>query len=130
MGGAVTPEQVAAARLPDGTALVDLMDGIGGDQTRLDRVLRRPGDIAGYLELHIEQGPVLEREGIPLGVVTAIAAPLRAKVVLTGVADHSGATMMDERYDALCAAAEVVLAVERLCTAPRHHGHRGHHRPD
>ena len=117
MGGAVTPEQVAAARLPDGTALVDLMDGIGGDQSRLDRVRRRPGAIAGYLELHIEQGPVLEREGIPLGVVTAIAAPLRARVVLTGVADHSGATMMDERYDALCAAAEVVLAVERLCTA-------------
>lgn len=118
MGGAVTPEQVAAARLADGTALVDLIDGIGGDQTRLDRVLRRPGDIAGYLELHIEQGPVLEREGIPLGVVTAIAAPLRARVVITGVADHSGATMMDERYDALCAAAEVVLAVERLCSDP------------
>ena len=118
MSGAVTAEQVRRAELADGTTLSSLIDRLGGDHQNLEDVLRGTQDIHGYLELHIEQGPVLERKQIPLGVVTAIAAPLRATVTLSGVADHSGATMMNERYDALCAAAEVVLAVERLCGNP------------
>ena len=118
MSGAVTAEQVKKAELADGTTLSSLIDRLGGNHQNLESVLRDTHDIHGYLELHIEQGPVLEREQIPLGVVTAIAAPLRATVILSGVADHSGATMMNERYDALCAAAEVILAVERLCGNP------------
>jgi N-carbamoyl-L-amino-acid hydrolase len=118
MSGAVSAEQVRESRLADGTTLSSLINYLGGDEQKLESVLRGPDDIHGYLELHIEQGPVLEREHIPLGVVTAIAAPLRATVTIFGVADHSGATMMNERYDALCAAAEIILCVERLCGNP------------
>jgi len=71
-------------------------------------------ELAGYVEVHIEQGPVLEREGLPVGVVTAIAGQTRARIVLTGEAGHAGTLPMDARRDALAAAAEVVLSVERL----------------
>jgi hydantoinase/carbamoylase family amidase len=69
--------------------------------------------IGGCLELHIEQGRRLERGGRRLGVVTAVASPIRLRVVVAGRSDHSGATPMDDRQDALCAAAELVLAIER-----------------
>ncbi|MCH7706176.1 MAG: hydantoinase/carbamoylase family amidase, partial [Chloroflexi bacterium] len=118
MAGALTPQQVLAAQGSEGNSLEEALAFIGGDAQRLGEVCRRPGEIFGYLELHIEQGPVLEREGVPVGVVTAIAAPCRGRATLVGRADHSGATMMNERYDALCGAAEVVLAVERICGAP------------
>jgi hydantoinase/carbamoylase family amidase len=70
--------------------------------------------LAGYLEVHIEQGPVLEREGLPVGVVTAIAGQSRVRVVARGEAGHAGTVPMAARRDALAAAAEVVLAVERV----------------
>jgi N-carbamoyl-L-amino-acid hydrolase len=69
--------------------------------------------VASCLELHIEQGRRLEDAGAQLGVVTAVAAPIRLRATVTGRPDHSGATPMDGRRDALCAAAELVLAVER-----------------
>lgn len=95
--------------------------------TRLDRVLRRaglnpakvpdarrsPGDFLAYLEMHIEQGRVLEEAGKTVGVVEGIAAPTRFRVHVSGQADHSGATPMGLRRDALTGAAEIVLAVER-----------------
>ena len=68
---------------------------------------------AAYFELHIEQGPVLERAGVRLGVVTAIAGQRRLSVVVEGVAGHAGTLPMHARADALCAASELVLAVER-----------------
>jgi beta-ureidopropionase / N-carbamoyl-L-amino-acid hydrolase len=68
--------------------------------------------VASCLELHIEQGRRLERARRSVGVVTAIAAPIRLRIDIEGRADHSGATPMDDRRDALCAAAELVLAVE------------------
>lgn len=69
--------------------------------------------LRAFLELHIEQGKVLEHEGLPIGLVTGIAAPTRFYVNFHGSADHSGATPMDLCHDGLCAAAEAVLAVER-----------------
>jgi hydantoinase/carbamoylase family amidase len=68
---------------------------------------------AAYLELHIEQGPVMERSGVRLGVVTAIAGQRRFRAVIEGVAGHAGTMPMGGRADALCAASELVLAVER-----------------
>ena len=68
---------------------------------------------AAYVELHIEQGPVLERAGVRLGIVTAIAGQRRLSVVVDGVAGHAGTIPMRDRADALCAASELVLAVER-----------------
>jgi N-carbamoyl-L-amino-acid hydrolase len=76
--------------------------------------------VGGCLELHIEQGRRLERAGRQLGVVTAVASPIRLRAALRGRADHSGATPMDDRRDALAAAAELILAVERAGRAEAH----------
>lgn len=70
--------------------------------------------VRAFLELHIEQGPVLERTGKQIGIVTAVAAPTRLQVILTGEQNHSGTTPMHMRRDALAASAEIILAVERL----------------
>ena len=70
------------------------------------------GYYAGFVELHIEQGPLLERDGIALGVVTAIAAPASLRLWIEGEGGHAGGALMPGRRDALCAAAEIVLAVE------------------
>ncbi|WP_196590238.1 M20 family metallo-hydrolase [Pectinatus frisingensis] len=72
----------------------------------------QPGDLKACIEMHIEQGKVLETLHKTIGVVTGIAAPTRMKLILTGKADHSGATPMGMRNDALCAAAEIIIAVE------------------
>ena len=74
----------------------------------------RPSDVLRYLELHIEQAVSLDRAGLPLGVVTAIAAPSRYRVAVRGRQDHAGGTPMADRRDAVAAAAELVLLVERL----------------
>jgi allantoate deiminase len=73
-----------------------------------------PDDLRAYFEVHIEQGPVLEAAGVPLGVVTAIAGQSRFELVFEGVAGHAGTTPMELRRDALAAAAEFVLAVEKI----------------
>ena len=75
-----------------------------------------------FLELHIEQGKVLETMGKQIGIVTGIAAPTRLKVIVTGQADHSGATPMNMRQDALAAAAEIILLVEKLAGQEGHNG--------
>lgn len=66
-----------------------------------------------WVELHIEQGPLLEREGLPIGIVTSIAAPAGYRFTITGFGGHAGALLMPDRKDALCAAAELILSVER-----------------
>jgi N-carbamoyl-L-amino-acid hydrolase len=71
----------------------------------------------GWVELHIEQGPLLEREGLPLGIVTAIAAPAGYTFSIEGIGGHAGALLMPDRRDALCAASEIVLSIERNALA-------------
>jgi ureidoglycolate amidohydrolase len=78
----------------------------------LSAVRPATGSYSSFVELHIEQGPILEREEIPIGVVTAIAAPATLRVALEGEGGHAGGVLMPGRRDALCAAAEIVLAVE------------------
>jgi len=75
---------------------------------------RDPKELAAYLELHIEQGPRLEKAGLPLGIVSDIVGIYHARVGIRGRADHAGATVMTARADALTAASEIVLAVERI----------------
>jgi hydantoinase/carbamoylase family amidase len=89
----------------------------------LGELPRRPDTrgVAGCLELHIEQGRRLERAGRRLGVVTAVASPIRLRAGVAGRSDHSGATPMDDRQDALCAAAELALEVERAAQAEAGH---------
>jgi ureidoglycolate amidohydrolase len=83
--------------------------GFSGD---LESVHLAAGHYGGFVELHIEQGPLLERRGIPLGVVTAIAAPASLRIAIEGQGGHAGAVLMPDRHDAFLAAAEIALALE------------------
>ena len=87
---------------------------IGGDVTKLDQVKRRKGDIAGYIELHIEQGGKLAANKIDIGVVEGIVGIKRWDVTVTGFANHAGTTPMNERHDALLAASRFVEMVNRV----------------
>ena len=99
----------------DGIRLREALRGFGLDPGAVDEARYRPGDVAGYVEVHIEQGPVLEAEGRPVGVVTSIAGATRLRVEVMGRAGHAGTVPMRLRRDALAAAAEAVAAVERVC---------------
>jgi ureidoglycolate amidohydrolase len=79
----------------------------------LGSVRLKQGHYHAWVELHIEQGPLLEREGVPIGVVTAIAAPASYRFTIEGVGGHAGALLMPDRRDALCAAAEIILSLEK-----------------
>src|SRR5206468_2694153 len=83
-----------------------------GFHGKLTDVKLSPDHYAFFVELHIEQGPLLEKANLPIGVVTAIAAPAALRVQLDGEGGHAGGVLMADRRDALCAAAEIVLAVE------------------
>lgn len=78
----------------------------------LDSVRLAKGHYSAFVELHIEQGPLLEREGIPIGVVTGIAAPASLRITIEGDGGHAGAVLMPDRHDAFLAAAEIALAAE------------------
>jgi allantoate deiminase len=93
------------------------MTRFGLDPAQYARAARRREDVLAYIELHIEQGPVLESENLPVGVVTAIAGATRLEVALEGAAGHAGTVPMTLRRDALAAAAECALAVETICRA-------------
>jgi beta-ureidopropionase / N-carbamoyl-L-amino-acid hydrolase len=114
MSGRIGAETVAALGDRRGRTLGDAIDTVGGRAARLEEARRAPGSIARYLELHIEQSASLDRAGLPVGVVTAIAAPSRFRVTIRGRQDHAGGTSMAVRKDALPPAAELVLLVERL----------------
>ncbi|MDQ5823125.1 MAG: allantoate amidohydrolase [Chloroflexota bacterium] len=98
----------------EGISLAEAIREFGGDPGALEGDRRDPTDLLGYCEVHIEQGPVLEAEGLPVGVVSAIAAQNRFNITFGGVAGHAGTVPMHLRHDALCAAAEFVLAVEEV----------------
>ncbi|MGQ0714919.1 MAG: Zn-dependent hydrolase [Gemmatimonadaceae bacterium] len=94
-----------------------IRDGIaflGGDPARLADVRRRPGDITAYLEMHIEQGGILHANGVDIGVVEGIVGIRHWDVTVTGFANHAGTTPMDQRRDAMLAAARFVDAVNRI----------------
>lgn len=101
-----------------GVSLADAYKEFGLDPARIGTVARKRGDLHAYVELHIEQGPLLESEGLPVGVVTAIAGFTRLQVEIAGMAGHAGTVPMAGRRDALAAAAECILAVERRGQAP------------
>src|ERR1051326_6638395 len=137
LSGALSPEKAAALRDRDGQSLdywrlkAGLVpnppsspsphdEGVGrgpGRGADLNSVLLPQNSYAGFIELHIEQGPLLEKENIPIGVVEKIAAPSTLRVQLTGVGGHAGAVLMPERHDALLAGAEIALAVEAAALA-------------
>jgi len=100
-----------------GVSIEEALRAFGLDPAGMRDVARKKGSVAAYAELHIEQGPVLEAEGLPVGVVTAINGFSRLRVTLQGEAGHAGTVPMNLRRDALAAAAECVLAIERIARA-------------
>ena len=125
LGGALSPE--AADALPDrlqetepeaasGLTLREVRE-VAGFSASLATVPLRAGHYSAWVELHIEQGPLLEREGLDCGVVTAIAGPASDRFTIHGFGGHAGALLMPDRRDALAAAAELVLAIERAALA-------------
>jgi len=101
----------------DGIPLREAMHAFGLDPSRIGEAARRPEEVLAYVEYHIEQGPVLEDEGLPVGVVTAINGQARFRLQLEGMAGHAGTVPMGLRRDALAAAAECVLIAERFAGA-------------
>jgi allantoate deiminase/N-carbamoyl-L-amino-acid hydrolase len=99
----------------DGVSMRDALLQAGHDPAAIPAIARNPADLLGYVEVHIEQGPVLLQRGLPVGIVTSIAGSCRYMVQLKGVASHSGTTPMSMRKDAAAAAAEILLHVEQRC---------------
>jgi len=110
-------EDVTRYRDANGVELGQAMRDFGLDPTLLPEAAHDPSEVLLYFEAHIEQGPVLEAENLPVGVVTGIAAQTRLMVRLEGIACHAGTTPMHLRRDALAAAAEAILALERIAAA-------------
>jgi ureidoglycolate amidohydrolase len=112
LGGVLSAQKAAALKDRDGKNL-EFWRKQGGCKGKLDSVKLPKNSYSAFVELHIEQGPILEREKIAIGVVEKIAAPSTLRVQLTGVGGHAGATLMPGRRDALLAGAEIALAVEQ-----------------
>jgi N-carbamoyl-L-amino-acid hydrolase len=118
--GCLGSRLLAGTLSPDAAKKLTDSDGKSVDEVRRNsgmlgelRDVKLPGGYyKAFVELHIEQGPILERENLPLGIVTKIAAPASARVTMEGAGGHAGAVLMPERRDALCAASELILAIE------------------
>ena len=114
-----TPPDMAEVVDADGRTLGDAVAGAGGRPNQLGSCAWAPGSVAAFVELHIEQGPVLEAAGAKLGVVDSITGRVVLDIEITGTAGHAGALPMAMRHDALAAGAEIILAVERLASGVR-----------
>lgn len=100
-----------------GISMRDALSRFGLDPDHIGAAARARSELLAYVELHIEQGPVLESQGLPAGVVTAISGATRLSVALSGMAGHAGTVPMALRRDALAGAAECILAIEAYCRA-------------
>jgi ureidoglycolate amidohydrolase len=116
LSGTLTPEAARQLKDNSGQTLMDTLRnaGMAGD---LDSVRLPAACYHAFVELHIEQGPLLEQAKIPLGVVASIAAPASLEVRIEGAGGHAGGMLMPGRKDALCAASEIVLAAEEAARA-------------
>jgi len=111
LSGTLSPEAARLLKDSNGDSLEDVRQK-AGMQGALASVRLAGGHYSAFVELHIEQGPLLERAGVPLGIVESIAAPASFQMVIEGAGGHAGAVLMPVRKDALCAASELVLAIE------------------
>jgi ureidoglycolate amidohydrolase len=118
LGGLLDPKWTSARRDRDGVSLDDARWAAGFEGS-LAWVHLPEGYYSAFVELHIEQGPILEQRKTPLGIVTAIAAPAGFKVTIEGEGGHAGAVLMPDRHDAFLAAAEIALAVESSALSSR-----------
>ena len=113
MRGALTVQDLHRLTDKQGTSLYEVLKGRSLDPDEIEQVeYKRP--VKSFTEIHIEQGKVLEHEQKRIGIVTGIAAPERFYVTIRGNADHSGATPMNLRHDALCGASKIILGIEEI----------------
>lgn len=112
LSGQLDPAMLALCNA-QGESLAQAMQRIGAQPDALGKALRGANSMAAFVELHIEQGPVLEQRQLPIGVVTNIVGIRRVRITVTGQPDHAGTTPMDIRCDALVGAAEIVRAAHR-----------------
>ncbi|RDV27526.1 allantoate amidohydrolase [Alteromonas aestuariivivens] len=108
------PDEWAKLTDSDGKSLAKALLEFGLDFSRIKEAAIAPAQLLGYVELHIEQGPVLEQQNLAVGVVSGIAGARRFEIALSGMAGHAGTVPMNMRQDALCAASEMILCVEQL----------------
>jgi allantoate deiminase len=108
-------EAALSSRDKAGLTMRQALVQFGLDPDHIGAAARTRRELHAYVELHMEQGPVLESENLPVGVVTAISGATRLSVVLTGMAGHAGTVPMGLRRDALAGAAECIVAVEAFC---------------
>lgn len=113
IAGSLTQDELLLPQDGQGISIAEAMRNSGLDPEKIKGAARTPESVKAYVELHIEQGKVLESRGLSVGVVSGIAGPLWVKFVLEGEAGHAGATPMNLRRDPLTAAAEVMLCIER-----------------
>lgn len=114
MAGHLTPEAIVNAHDLKGETLIDTMNGLGLDALRMLRAARSPRSVHAFVELHIEQGPVLDREGVHLGAVEGIVGLFKWSVRLRGQANHAGTTPMPLRRDAFQGLAEFAGEIDRV----------------
>jgi allantoate deiminase/N-carbamoyl-L-amino-acid hydrolase len=110
-------ERALARRDVNDISLATVLRNEGVDLETIQKLARLPETLRGYLEVHIEQGPVLLQNDLPVGIVTSITGSTRFRIVIQGVAGHAGTVPMPLRHDAAAAAAEIILEVERRCSA-------------
>jgi allantoate deiminase len=108
-------ERVLTSRDAAGLSMREALVQFGLDPDHIGAAARVRGELLAYIELHIEQGPVLEDRGLPVGVVSAIAGATRLAARVTGMAGHAGTVPMALRRDALSGAAEIISKIEELC---------------
>ena len=120
--GKATPDKFAHAAGKDGVTFADAVKEWGGNLEAYQKALLQPGAYKCFAEMHIEQGKVLEETKHQIGIVHNIAAPTRFKLRIHGMADHSGATPMGFRKDALVSAAKLILAVETAAIREKENG--------
>ena len=114
ISGKLSQQRLHELKDEDGISLFEAMSAAGFKPQNLDEAILKENSLHAYLELHIEQGPVLERSAISVGVVSGIAAPIRFEITIHGKADHSGATPMNMRSDALLAASHIIIAANKF----------------
>jgi allantoate deiminase len=124
VAGLCTEEELDQRFDKDGISIAQAMRSVDLHPERLEDSLWSRDDWAAFVELHVEQGAVLERSGVPIGVVDLISGSTRIEIEIKGQASHTGATPMNQRADALTAAAEIVLLAESIASDTQHRGTR------
>jgi hydantoinase/carbamoylase family amidase len=122
MSGKLSPTSLEKLQDKEGISFPEALAAVGLDFAHIEASRRKGNEFKAFFELHIEQGPLLERRGKEVGIVIGIAAPVRLEVTIQGQASHSGTTPMNMRKDALIGAAEIIIALEKAALEQAEHG--------